>query len=296
MNNKNQEELEVMTEEFNADKRKDLPMIDPRKIKPNPNNKREIDVNDEEMQKLIASIEANGVITALMIKPNPNYGIDGDNQEYVVYGGNRRITAVKILLERGVDIKYIPCQFKKKVTLEEELLTQLTENSGVPYTPIEKAEVIANLINNCGWTPADIEKKTGEKQATVSNLLKIAGMSKKHKKMIIDNVISTTLALQVIRESETAEEFDGKMEELFQAAENLKAQGKTQSGKRALITSKNAKGVVEKKSATELLEELCLHCEKKEIKGENVDLLFNLTKLLRKPEKDTLKKLKELFV
>ena len=291
MSNKN-EEVET---EFNKNKKTDLSLIDPRKIAQNPNNHRHIDVADVDMQELIASIKANGIITPLMLKPNPNFGVDGETREFVSYAGNRRITAVLHLIGEGIDIKYVPAQVKKNVSLETEFLTQLVENSGKPFTFLEKAEVISELINICNWTPADIEKHTGETQAAISNYLTVSGMTKKQKKMLSDKTITATLALQILRESDNPEEFETKMNELFEAGEQLRASGTAKKSKRALITASGAKNVLVKKKPIDILENACVKLEEKQINNQYSALLITLTQLLRKQTKTTEKDIVKLF-
>lgn len=299
MAEKKNDVLENETETaINANKRTDLYQVDPRNIAPNPNNHRHIDIEDDDMKELIASIRANGIITPMMLKPNPTFGVDGETREYVSYAGNRRLTATMAIINHPtnpMDIKRVPAQIKKNVKLEDEYLTQIIENSGKPFTLFEKAEVIKELNEICGWTPSEIEEKTGESQAMISNMLKIAGMSKKHKKMISDNTLAPTMALQIVRESDTPEEFDAKMEELFTLGEELKASGKKSNGKRALITGKNAEKVLVKKTPIQILESVSLKLIKNEAKGKAVDIFIEATKLLRKRDKTTEKKILDLF-
>ena len=287
---------ETETVVLNDDKRKDLMMIDPRKIGTNPNNHRHIDVADVDMQELIASINANGIITPLMLKPNPDFGKVDGAPEYISYAGNRRITAVKHLINvEGKDIKHVPAQVKKNVSLETEFLTQLVENSGKPFTFLEKAEVISELINICAWTPADIERHTGETQAAISNYLTVSGMTKKQKKMLSDKTITATLALQILRESDTPEEFEMKMNELFEAGEEIRASGTEKKTKRALITASGAKNVLVKKKPIEILENVCVKLEEKQVNNQYSALIITLTQLLRKQTKTTEKDIVKLF-
>ena len=281
---------------LNDDKRKDLMMIDPRKIGRNPNNHRHIDVKDEDMQELIASIRANGIITPLMLKNNPEFGKTEDAPEYISYAGNRRITAVQYLIDvEGMEIKYVPAQVKKNVTLETEFLTQLIENSGKPFTFLEKAEVIRELVEVCQWTPADIRNKTGETEAAISNYLTVATkFNKKQKAMINNNDITATLALQILRESDTPEEFEGKMDELFTQAQELRASGAKKDNKRATITHANAKNVLVKKKVIDILEETCLKIDQKQLTGEKATFLLEVTALLRKQDKNTISKIMKL--
>ena len=285
---------------LNDDKRADLHKIDPRNIKVNPNNKRTIDVKSDDMQILIRSIEAEGIITPLMLKLNPEYkeelGAVAGNEKYIAYAGNRRITAVHYLInEKGLDMKYVKAQIKKQVSLEEELLTQLVENNGVNFTVFEKAEVISNLIKVCGYTPKEVSEKTGEATSAISNMMQLAGLDKKHKKMIQGNVVAPQLVLQIIRESDSPEEFDAKMDDLLSLADDLKAQGKKTDGKQALITTKKAKDVLLIKKPLEIMKSVCLRLEKDMVNSDNVDLLFKLTALLSKVDKNTEKAVLEIF-
>ena len=288
-------ENEVEVLEFNKDKRSDLHQIDPRKIGKNPNNHRVIDLNSPDMQEMIASIRANGVITALMLKPNPEFGLVDGAPEYVSYAGNRRISAVHYLnTVENLDIKHIPAQIKKRVTLEEEYLTQIVENSGVPFTFLERAEVFAQLVNVCNYSAKDIKEKTGVDEAAVSNFLLVASFTKKQKKMIADNTIAAGLAMRIARESDTVEEFGSKMDELFTEAEKLVAGGAKKT-KRALITEANVGDALAKKKPLAILEEVCFKLETGKVEGANVTLLNEIVKLLRKQNKNTTKNILDLF-
>ncbi len=290
----NQENKEEVV--LNKDKKTDIRLFDPRSIGVNPNNRRVINIEDADMQELIASIRANGIITPLMVKPNPDFGKVEGAPERVTYAGNRRITAVHYLINvEGIDIKYVPCQFKAHVSFESELLTQIVENSGKPFTLLEKAEVIRSLIEVCSYTPAEVSEKTGEATSNISNMLKIAGFSKKQKQMISDNDVSAHLALSISRKSKTVEEFDAKMEELFKAAEELKASGKKkENSKHATVTAKKT-NVVAKTEAKDILANVCLKLEKDGVKGENVDLLYKVTQLLRKPTDTVVEDIYKLY-
>lgn len=281
--------------ELNENKKDNLWKVDPRKIGKNPNNHRVIDINSEDMQELIASVRANGIITALMLKPNPDFGVVDGAPEYVSYAGNRRISAVHYLINvEGLDIKHIPAQIKKRVSLEEEYLTQIVENSGVPFTFLERAELFANLVKVCNFTPKDIKEQTGVEEAAVSNYLLVAGFTKKQKKMIADNYIAAGLAMRIARESDSTEEFEAKMNELFDEAEKLLASG-VKKTKRAIITDKNAGDALAKKKPLAILEEVCFKLEQGKVEGDNVTLINEIVKLLRKQNKNTTKNIFDLF-
>ena len=193
-----------------------------------------------------------------------------------------------------MNIKYVKAEIDKKITKEEELAMQIIENSGEDFTLPEKSEVIRELVEVCQWTPKEAAKKLGLTEATVSNLLTLSRMDKKHKRMLVENTVAPTLAMQILRESDTTEEFTEKMEELFIAGEELKAQG-AKTGKRALITAKNAGNVLVKKKVLTVLENVCLKVEEKKLTNEKAELLVKITGLLRKQDKNTEKKILALL-
>ncbi|CAM6005829.1 unnamed protein product [Sphagnum balticum] len=298
--NDTNQQVEETENGFNKSTRKNIHCIDPRRIKVNPNNKRDIDVESDYMQELIRSIAANGVQVAIKVTQNPDFGQitrefpDGDPYEYVVYAGNCRLSAVKYLIEKGMDFKTIDTTVEKKVSLEEQLLMQLVENKNQPFSALEKANVIRELIEVCGWKPKQVSERSGEDPVSISNMLAITKMPQKLKNLIEANAINDKLALQIVRESKTETELTEKIEALSNQAQAIEASG-VKKTKRALITQKNAGDLVVKKNPLKVLETVAAQFEDEGVQGEGITMLNKLVTLLQKQDTDTNKKVKALF-
>jgi len=192
---------------FNKTKHNEMWKVDPRNIKIQEGlNIRKINPESEDMLRLMDSIKEHGVKRPLVVMDNPTRAEDGI--EYVVVDGHRRLTAVKALIESGLDIAYVLTQGMSKGVAEEEIvLSMFTLNEGEPLNPLEKAEGVRRLIDVHGYSPADVAKKISESEATVSNLRRIASMPMKVKKRIAEEQVSASLALKVARKCNSEAEF-----------------------------------------------------------------------------------------
>ena len=285
---------------FNKSTRKNIHCIDPRRIKVNPNNKRVIDVNTVDFQEFVLNIKVNGLQVPVKITQNPEFGQitkefpDGDPYEYIVYAGNRRLTAVQYLIAQGVDIKTIDTTVEKKVSLEAQLLMQLVENKNEPFTALEKAEVIRELIEVCSWTPKQVSDRTGESTVTISNMLAVTKFPQKLKNLIEKNAINDKLALQIVRESENETELTEKITALENQAQAIVASGAKRTS-RALITESNAADVLVKKKPMTILETVAAQLEEDGVSNEKTELLFKVIKMIQKQSKNTIPNMKKLF-
>ncbi len=102
---------------------------------------------------------------------------------------------------------------------EDRVLSQITDNSGKRFNPVEESAVINRLLNY-GFTDAEVSKKTGFSKVYLSNLKLLHSAPKKLKDLILTNVIKSTLAMKVLRE----EKDFAKAQQLIESAiENSEA-------------------------------------------------------------------------
>lgn len=238
--------------QINETKRSDIYRIDPRNVKIQEGfNIRQIESDADDIALLMESIRENGVRRPIVVKSNQNKEQDG--MEYVCVDGHRRLTAVMNLIEQGEEIAYVKAEMVKGMNEEDAVLSMFILNDGKPLSPIEKAEGVRRLIDVYGYSNIEVAKKIGESGATISNLLMLSKMPKSVKRKIAANIISSTLALEVARSSESEEEFTKKIEELC-GGDKVENTDKKKKGKRAKITAKKAKGIVKEKNVVKVLE------------------------------------------
>lgn len=114
--------------------------------------------------------------------------------------GECRLRAIRRAISvYGADIASVPTILVERNKNDADaVLSIITENSGLPLSPSEKAEVVSRL-SNFGWTNVQIAKKTGMTPSRISQLLGFAGMPEKMKSMVREGVISATSAFDVYR-------------------------------------------------------------------------------------------------
>jgi ParB family chromosome partitioning protein len=207
-------------QELNETKRTDLYKVDPRNIKVEQGfNIRKIDPNSDDIRKLMDSIKENGLRQPLLLRSNPNAVADG--MAYCLIDGERRLTAIRNLIKAGEEIQYVNARVAK-INNEEALLSIFLLNDGEPLTPVAKSEGVRRLVEVYQYKPSEVAKKIGESPSTVSNLIKLAGMPHSVKNKIEENIISSTLALEVIRKYPNEQEFIQKINELTELVEEDK--------------------------------------------------------------------------
>lgn len=154
--------------------------------------------NFGDINALAKSIEENGVKNALR-------GFKDKNGKYIVTDGERRFRAASIVAEKSPEI-LIPFIIDiSNKSAEQRIIDTIICNDGLKFNPLEEAEVVNRLINY-GMSEHDIAKRTGLSGAYVSNLKLLYNAPQKLKNLIAENVVSSTLAMQVLRNAPSYDE------------------------------------------------------------------------------------------
>ena len=144
-----------------------------------------------DLSALAKSIEENGI-------KNPIRGFKRDGV-YWITDGHRRYYAAKILVKKGIDVKIPLISEGHLVTEEQRVIDMLVCNDGKKLNPIEESEAVARLFNY-GYSETDINKKTGFSKVYICNLKLLNSAPRKLKDLIIQNIVSATLAMSILRE------------------------------------------------------------------------------------------------
>lgn len=163
-------------------------------VKPNFNLR--IDYGD--IDELARSIKENGVRTAL----KGHY--DKIEDKYLITSGHRRLKALQKLAKEGYEIP-VPILSDASDSDENRILSMITDNSGKRFNPVEEAEVISRLVSQFDYSDDQIRIKTGFTKVYVCNLKLLSKAPKKLKDLIINNTVSATLAMKVLREEKDYE-------------------------------------------------------------------------------------------
>jgi ParB family chromosome partitioning protein len=148
-------------EEFAQKSRSVGRVIPINQIAPNPEQPR-VDIGD--LTELSSSIEQNGVLEPLLVKPN------GDGT-WMIIAGERRWRAANL-----VGLREVPCielDIDEKSIAEIALIENLQRKD---LTVWEEADGFAYLIERFGYTHEEIAKKIGKSRTTVTESMAIAGL------------------------------------------------------------------------------------------------------------------------
>jgi ParB family chromosome partitioning protein len=129
-------------------------------IKPNPNQPR-TKIDPEALAGLSSSIEANGVVQPLLVRPLP----DGS---YELIAGERRWRAAQAA---GLD--KVPAVVRDQ-ELAERLQVALIENMvREDLNPVDEARACAALVDDLGLSKEELARRVGRSRPAVSNLIRL---------------------------------------------------------------------------------------------------------------------------
>jgi ParB family transcriptional regulator, chromosome partitioning protein len=129
-------------------------------IKPNPNQPR-TKIDPESLAALADSIEANGVVQPLLVRPMP----DGS---YELIAGERRWRAAQAA---GLD--KVPAIVRDR-ELAERLQVALIENMvREDLNPVDEARACAALVDELGLSKEELGRRVGRDRSTISNLIRL---------------------------------------------------------------------------------------------------------------------------
>lgn len=129
-------------------------------IKPNPNQPR-TKIDPAALSALASSIEANGVVQPLLVRPLP----DGS---YELIAGERRWRAAQV-----AGLAKVPAVVRDR-ELAERLQVALIENMvREDLNPVDEARACAALIDELGLSKEDLARRVGRSRPAVSNLIRL---------------------------------------------------------------------------------------------------------------------------
>jgi len=129
-------------------------------IKPNPNQPR-TRIDPESLDGLASSIEANGVVQPLLVRPLP----DGS---YELIAGERRWRAAQ-----KAGLAKVPAVVRDQ-ELAERLQVALIENMvREDLNPVDEARACAALVDDLGLSKEELARRVGRSRPAVSNLIRL---------------------------------------------------------------------------------------------------------------------------
>ena len=144
------------------------------------------------------SIKVNGFYPD---KPLTGFVALEDGAEVIyVTGGHRRQEGVLLAISEGADVPTVPVVIKPRGTSMEDLTVDLVVgNEGEPLTTYEQA-VVCKRLAGFGWESKEIARRLGYSGAQyVDALLSLASAPLAVRRMVMESVISATLAIDSIK-------------------------------------------------------------------------------------------------
>jgi ParB family chromosome partitioning protein len=161
-------------------------------ISPNPRNPRRR-FADEELADLCQSIREHGVVQPVVVRPSRTAG------RYEIIAGERRWRAAQL-----AGILEIPA-IVRDVSDREALELAIVENiQRADLNPVEEATGFQQLIDDHGYTQADLGRVIGKSRSHVANTLRLLKLPEDVRTMLVDGVLSAGHARTLITAADPA--------------------------------------------------------------------------------------------
>lgn len=145
----------------------------------------------ERLQHMAASIEQNGVKVPLTVVWR--------NDRVILRDGETRLRAVRMLLDRGVEVKAVPCQAEDRHANEEDQIASLIlRNDGQQLSMLEQATVYKRLLA-LGLNESDAARKCGVSASHVNQCLTLYSAPIEVREMVKQGEVSASLAVRTVR-------------------------------------------------------------------------------------------------
>jgi len=140
-----------------------LHLLDLDLIRPNPRQPRQ-DFDETALEALAGSLKDDGVLQPIMVRP-------AGGGRYEIVAGERRWRAAQRagLLKVPAVVREVPEERRLELALIENL-----QREGL--NPIEEAQAYRALLDEFGWTQAELATKVGRQRATVANSLRLLSL------------------------------------------------------------------------------------------------------------------------
>jgi ParB-like partition proteins len=188
-------------------------------------NTARIDFGD--LTELANSIQECGLRVPILVQK-----VRGEDS-YILCQGKRRLKAIGLLIERGIEFAGVKCFLAPQTyRLEDSLIDQIVMNDGKPYSGLEQGIVFGQLVTR-GFAVQDISKKTGKSLSHINNCIEIASLPKKVRDLIAAGSVSGLTAVELSKVVHNENELIEKLEKAVETAPVAS------DGKKKKITNKN---------------------------------------------------------
>ena len=178
-----------------------LLMLDLDLIRPNPRQPRQ-DFDEGALEALAGSLKDDGVLQPIVVRP-------AGSGRFEIVAGERRWRAAQRagLLKVPAVVRDVPENRRLELALIENL-----QREGL--NPIEEAQAYRALLDEFGWTQAELATKVGRQRATVANSLRLLGLPRPVQERVRAGAISMghARALAAVEDGGLQTEIAGRIE------------------------------------------------------------------------------------
>ena len=155
----------------------------------NPDQPRKI-FEEEELEELSSSIREFGVIQPLLVTK-------GENGKYLLIAGERRLRASKM-----AGLKKVPVVIREADEKEVALISIIENVQRENLSYMEEALAYRRLTEEYGLTQAEIARKVGKKQSTISNKIRLLMLPEEDQLMLAEYGLTERHARAFLRVEE----------------------------------------------------------------------------------------------
>jgi ParB family transcriptional regulator, chromosome partitioning protein len=149
------------------------------RIEANPHQPRR-EFNPEELAELRDSIQENGLLQPLVVRPHP-----ARSAHFQLVAGERRLRAVRSLGWSDVAVVV------REVDDRTLLVLALVENiQRAELGPLEEAEGYQALVNDFGLTQGEIAEAVGKNRSTVANMVRLLRLPPSVRRLLAEGELS----------------------------------------------------------------------------------------------------------
>lgn len=239
-----------------------------------------IEIDGREFSKNVRTDMGDIPLLAKQIKENgvlmPCKGLKKDGIVYLT-DGHRRFKACSLILEETGDVTFMPFILENGITEEKRIMEMILCNEGKPLNPVEQADAVFRLVD-CGMDEEAIRNKTGFSNTYMSNLKMLYNAPTKIKNMVRDNVITGTLAMDVMRKEKN---YDKAIETIEQTIAFKKANS-SQTSEAPKITLRDIGKAKDKVNSFSAVKKAYRHYEKEGlvIRQDKIELFTFISSLI----------------
>ncbi|MDO5301417.1 MAG: ParB/RepB/Spo0J family partition protein [Tissierellia bacterium] len=159
---------------------KEYLMVDPEKIRANPNQPRK-DFDPEALKELAQSLQDVGVLQPLLVQP------EGDG--YFLIAGERRLRAAKL-----AGLEEVPVRLYEGSQEEAEKLALVENIQREDLGPMEESRAYHSLKDRYGYSQEELGKLLGKSRSYIANTLRLSNLAPEVQKLLQDGHINVSQA------------------------------------------------------------------------------------------------------